>query len=138
MIQRRHYPKLSLIVHTVTGQLEEHEFRAAGIALYGMDPLPRLSLWDLSNASILQFTLNRIEAIQSDIAEKVQGREGGRTAVVAPKDSAFGIVRQYAAMVESFDLPFGHGVFRTIEEACTWLGFDVDQLDDAASRDPDL
>ena len=47
-------------------------------------------------------------------------------------DLAFGAGRQYAALADSHELPFGHEVFRSREEALEWLGFGSDQL--AAAR----
>ena len=34
MIERRLYPEHDLVVHTVTGELEEEELLAVGVALY--------------------------------------------------------------------------------------------------------
>jgi hypothetical protein len=135
VIRRRLYPKQDLIVHTVTGELGEEEFRAAVIALYDMDPPPRLSLWDFSDASVAEFTLNQTRTIQSDLVGKTRGREGGKTAAVAPSDFTFAKGRQYAMLAESFDLTFEHQIFRTVEEACAWLGIDAEQLESAESRD---
>jgi hypothetical protein len=135
VIRRRLYPKLDLIVHTVIGELGEDEFRTAVIALYELDPPPRLSLWDFSGASVLHFTLDRTRAVQSDLVGKTRRREGGKTAAVAPSDFTFAKGRQYAMLAESFNLPFEHRIFRTIAEAWVWLGIDADQLDHTESRD---
>lgn len=136
MIQVRHHPQVDLVVHTVTGQLEEDEFRSAVIALYERDPPARLSLWDLSDASVLEHSLDGIEAAQSDLAAKVRGRTEGKTAVVAPNDFVFARGRQYVALAESFDLPFEHRIFRTLDEACAWLGISADLLETAESGGP--
>ena len=135
MIRRRLYPTQGLVVHTVTGELQEAEFRAAVVALYDLDPPPLLSLWDFSDASVHQYDLNRTQTILADLVGKVSGRKGGRTAAVAPSDHTFASGRQYATLAEGFNLPFEHEVFRSIEEAYAWLGVNVSELDDAASRD---
>ncbi len=135
MIQVRLHPGLDLIIHTVTGALEEDEFRGAVIAMYQLDPPPLLSLWDFSEASVGHFGRDRIHAVQADLVGKVRGREGGRTAAVAPSDLTFASGRQYAALAEGFELPFVHHVSRTRDEALAWLGIEPASLAAAESRE---
>ncbi len=132
MIKRQVYPELDLVLHTVTGKLDENEFLDAAAALYDLDPVPLKSLWDLSGASLSQYNLDRLRDLQARTVGLVHGREGGRTAVVAPKDVDFGVSRQYVALIECAQLPFEHEAFRTVGEALGWLGLDAGCLDASA------
>lgn len=124
MIERRHHGELDLIVHTVTGELDVEDFRRAVEALYEMEPVPQLSLWDLRDATLTQFTAQRILSVQAHLSPRVRGREGGRTAVVVSADLNFGVVRQYLAYSDDLELPFEQNAFRTMEDALSWLGLD--------------
>ncbi|MDH3207864.1 MAG: hypothetical protein OEO79_14765 [Gemmatimonadota bacterium] len=128
MINRKVYSELSLVVHEVVGELSADDFREAGVALYELDPVPPFSLWDLTHASVAEYDIDKIRRLQHEVAGIAKGREGGRTAVVAPTDLTFGIVRQYLALIESAQLPFEHNVFRTKAEAVSWLGLEMDSL----------
>ena len=125
MIQRRYYPDVDLIVHVATGELDVEEFREAAAALYQMDPIPMLSLWDLRDCSLAQMTTERIVSVQSGLSSLVRGRAGGRTAVVVPADLSFGIVRQYLTYSEDLGLPFEQEAFRTMDAALDWLEVDA-------------
>lgn len=124
MIERRHYPELDLVAHSVVGELDPEEFRRAVEALYEMQPVPKLSLWDLRDASLRQVTADRIRSVQARLSSRVRGREGGRTAVVVPTDLDFGVARQYLAYSDDLELPFEQNAFRTMEDAFRWLGVD--------------
>ncbi|MDX1493999.1 MAG: hypothetical protein R3253_08080 [Longimicrobiales bacterium] len=132
MIERRHYPDLDLIVHRVVGELDVEAFRDAGEALYAMEPVPKLSLWDLREASLTQFTVARIRSVQADLGGRVRGREEGRTAVVVAEDFEYGVSRQYTAYSEGLDLPFQQESFRSLDEALEWLGVDKGRLEEGS------
>ena len=51
-----------------------------------------------------------------------------KVAVVAPKDISFGLARMYEAV--SVDAPLEFAVFRTTDEALSWLGMSENLLDD--------
>ena len=53
---------------------------------------------------------------------------GPKVAVVAPKDISFGLARMYEAL--SGDVPFAFAVFRTSDEALSWLGLPESLIDD--------
>ena len=53
---------------------------------------------------------------------------GPKVAVVAPKDISFGLARMYEAL--SGDVPFEFAVFRTSDEALSWLGMSGNLIDD--------
>jgi len=48
-------------------------------------------------------------------------RQGGKTAVVAPKDLVYGLARMFQIMSDTDDFPFETRVFRSYEEAEQWL-----------------
>ena len=130
MIERRYYPDPDLVVHVVTGELDVEAFQGAVEALYEMDPVPMLSLWDLRDASLARFTSDRIVSVQARLSPRVRERAGGRTASVVPADFDFGVARQYLAYSNDLDLPFEQQVFRTMEEALAWLEVDHRQLEE--------
>ena len=135
MIKRQLHPELDLIVHEVVGELTGSALFDAGVALYAMDPVPRYSLWDLTRAHVSDFSLERIRAVQPGLIRSVKGREGGKTAVIAPSDVSFGVMRQYLATAATERLPFQQQVFRTREEAVSWLGLEAALLDPPEARE---
>lgn len=135
MIRRQLYPELDLIVHTVDGPLGLHDFRAATKALYELEPPPRLSFWDLAAADLDDTTIQMSRVAQSGTATAVRGREGGKTAIVAPSDLIYATARQYETIAESLALPFQQRVFRDADEAWAWLGIDRADLDPRDCRE---
>lgn len=128
MITSKLYSDLNLAVHTVDGGIEFDEFVKVGIAIYKLNPPPLLSLWDLSAANFSDIALQKIKAMQLSAVGEVRGREGGKTAIVAPQDITYGTGRQYTMLIEAFNLPFEHRMFRSLSEACDWLDLNQKQL----------
>lgn len=124
MIKRQLHPEWDLVVHEVIGELTGSALHDAGVALYALNPVPRYSLWDLSRASVSGFDLDLIRSVQPRLVRKVTGREGGKTAVIAPSDVTFGVMRQYLAAAGASELPFEQQVFRSRDQALSWLGLE--------------
>lgn len=132
MIRRQHYPELDLIVHIAAGRLEVDDLIDVARSLYEMDPPPLYSLWELADEAAAGLSLQRMREIQSKMLGHVRGRDGGKTAIVAPSDFTFGSARQYVTLADARDLAFDLQVFRTRESALEWLG-----IEESAMRDLD-
>lgn len=128
MIRTRHVPEEGLMVNTVVGELQEDELLEALAGLYAMDPLPTRHIWDLTAMSSSGATLDRMRRVQGRIAALAAGRTGGRAALVAPDDLTFALGRQYSTLAETAGLLFTPRPFRTLEDACAWLGVDPASL----------
>jgi hypothetical protein len=109
-----------ITIHTVSGPTTSHELLDAIRAFYDGKPT-RLSLWDMSEASLAETTTEDIKAVIQGGLPLIRGREGGKTAIVAPEDLAYGLARMYQAFTELEAVPFAHMVFRSKQEALDWL-----------------
>lgn len=128
MILSRLVEGQDLMVHTVGGELRSDELLEALARLYAEESLPSRHIWDLTGLSDSGITLDRMRRVQGRIAALAAGRTGGRAALVAPDDLIFALGRQYSTLAETAGLLFTPRPFRTMEEACAWLGVDPDSL----------
>ena len=99
--------------------------QARPLALSDPDFTPELAqLVDLRFAQATSFPLSHIRAL----AETSAFQRGVKRALVAPTDIEFGLSR----MFEVFNEPQHQlvQVFRSLEDACEWLGVPVDALQD--------
>lgn len=135
MIRSRVYPSINLVIHTPEGELVLDEIIETAGAMYQLDAPPLFSMWDMLNASMSELTLTRLRSFQSAAVPMVRERTGGKTAMVATSENVFATLRQYSALVESFNLPFEHRVFKDFEVAWEWLGIDPLQVGKTAGVD---
>ena len=113
-------PQLDLTTHVVTGPVREEEMYLA-LEGRGEEDQTALVLWDMSEAEVSHVTAGILRRFIKRAAELGKAREGGRTAVVAPNNLAYGLARMSEAFTELVASPFSFKAFRTQPEALTWL-----------------
>lgn len=86
------------------------------------------SLWDLRDAVVTNFPSEGPRQISQVAALYKQQRAGGKTAIVASRDVVYGISRMHQAYMADF--PWELKVFRSIKDACSWLGVDLSAATD--------
>jgi hypothetical protein len=79
-------------------------------------------MWDLSNVSELNFSSEEVRKI-AGFNQRLESlsRINGKTAIVAPQDLIFGIGKMFQSISDYIDVPFIVMIFRTMEEAQSWL-----------------
>ena len=83
----------------------------------GIDFSPtKKNIWDIRNASISSLTLDQLYHIASVFKFVV---EGGKTAIVAPQDINYDILKIFEA--EAADIARDFIVFRQMDDAISWL-----------------
>ena len=83
----------------------------------GIDFFPtKKNIWDIRNASISSLTVDQLYHIASQFAFVM---DGGKTAVVAPQDISYDIMKIFEA--EAIDIPRDFIVFRQMDDAISWL-----------------
>ncbi len=109
-----------LTAFTVEGPLVYADVEQAMKSFYE-GSVSRNVLWDLRNASVEGFTAAEVKQLAASPDRFTEERRGGRTAIVASGDLAFGLSRMFQSFGESKDLPFPIRVFRAKEEALDWI-----------------
>lgn len=112
-----------LTIHEIEGPVSEKEMYLALKEPDDHEPTA-LILWDMSRAEVAHVTPDILRKFAGKAAELGAGREGGRSAVVAPDDLQFGMARMSQVFTEMESAPYDFGVFRTRKEAFEWLGTD--------------
>jgi hypothetical protein len=113
-------PVLDLTIHVVTGPAFEEEMYAA-LEGDGPDDQTTLRLWDMSAAEVSHVTPGILRRFIKRAADLGKSREGGRTAVVARNDLAYGLARMSEAFVDFTSSPYQFRAFRTQADALLWL-----------------
>ena len=88
---------------------------------------PELTLnviWDYSEASLRLLTnvdLRNLVPVGKRYGHRLEERRGGKTAIVAPGDLAYGMMRVSETLSGMSDYTFAIKVFRGMAEADAWL-----------------
>lgn len=120
-IEKRFEPEKSLTIFTVSGAVSADEFSRAIEEFYEKGPVTNKVLFDLTDSFLDQLRSEEILGISRKSRHIPEQRVGGKTAIVAPSDLAFGLARMYEFSSDPADIPFVIKVFRTMEEARKWL-----------------
>jgi hypothetical protein len=115
--------KQSLTVFTAEGPLSVDDIVEAITSFY-KNGRTKDSLWDLRKALLKDYPAEGAQRISQVASVYRQERAGGKTAIVAPRDVVYGISRMHQAYMADF--PWKLEVFRTIDDACGWLGVELD------------
>lgn len=78
-------------------------------------------LWELSQATFNSLNVDDVAQFSAKIAPLVKPRAGGKSAVIAASDLAFGLSRMYQAYRETHQVEVPYMSFRTRQEALDWL-----------------
>ena len=103
-----------------TGPVISGELGDALRQFYADNPT-RLLMWNMSSAQLDEVNAGRLRTFIRQAAQMGTRRSGGRTAIVAPQDLAFGYGRMSEAFMSAEDAPFDFRVFRTEAETRAWL-----------------
>lgn len=120
-IEKRFDEEKSLTVFTVSGEVSADEFSQAIQEFYEKGPVTKKVLFDLTDSILDNLRSEEVLNISRTPRHIPEQRVGGKTAIVAPSDLAFGLARMYEFSSDPADIPFVIKVFRTMEEAKKWL-----------------
>jgi hypothetical protein len=114
------HASLQLTVRTASGTLRADDLIAA-IRSYYAGPVTKLILWDFEKADVEEVTADQLHQLVRVTKELLPVREGGKTALVAPSDLAFGLGRMFDSEQEVSSPKVAHKTFRTQDQALEWL-----------------
>lgn len=120
-IQRYTNLKGGLTTYTVEGSVTSDEIVSTIRNFYEKGPVTRDVLWDVSQADLLGVDADDIRRISQVPLQSPDRRKGGKTAIVAPADLAYGLSRMYQSSSKTQELPFTVKVFRDTDKAKEWL-----------------
>ena len=119
-IQKRVDAKNDLTIYTVTGKVSGNEVQDAIREFYEGNITLKV-LWDQSKSDVSGITSSDVQKIANLQRKHADLRLGGKTAIAAPEEVAFGLSRMYELLTELRELPFETRALRTREEAYEWL-----------------
>jgi|WetSurSiteA1Bulk_404760.scaffolds.fasta_scaffold59407_2 hypothetical protein len=119
-IKIRVEPDKYLSTYFFAGEVTVEQIISAQAEFYSKEPMLFL-LVDFTQADLSVLTSKDLRTILSGAEKNGHVRKGGKTAVVASGNLAFGMARMYEIMAEIQDLPFFVRAFRTQDEALMWL-----------------
>ena len=119
-IQVRVELESDLTVYTVTGQVTANDVINIIKKFYGENVTLNV-LWDLSQSDVSKLSADDVHSIAHTPRKYAEMRKGGKTAIVAPTDIAFGLARMYEFMTEIQNYSFKTQAFRTTQEVYRWL-----------------
>lgn len=114
------HPELDLMERIVIGELSLADVLEE-ITEFFSGPITKRVLWDISQATILLTSPEEIQRVAAAVAQASHRRAGGKSAVVAASDLAFGYSRMYQAYREMHNINMSYMSFRTRQEALDWL-----------------
>ena len=108
----------NLATLVVSDLISVDEMRTALEDFYAQGP-SKLALWDMSQSDFSMLSPDELWVFVRRAAELGKEREGGLTAIVAPA----GFHSAFTRLAETFTkaLPFRLSIFRSREDALTWL-----------------
>jgi hypothetical protein len=117
------HTELDLTEKIVVGELSVADVLEEITRFYS-GPVTKRVLWDISQARIHFAGADEIRRIAAAVAQVSHRRAGGKSAVVAASDLAFGVSRMYQAYREIHNIELSYMSFRTRQEALDWLQSD--------------
>jgi hypothetical protein len=78
-------------------------------------------IWDLSDMDFAKVTSAELAEFVRDFKSLSEKKRGEKTAVVAPEDLSYGMMRVFQVFAEMRALAIQLKVFRTIDEAKKWI-----------------
>jgi hypothetical protein len=113
-------PDSDLTAFTIVGELTAGDARDA-IQKFYEGHVTLNVLWDMSQSDVSKLSAADVHSIVHAPRKCPEMRKGGKTAIVAPTDIAFGLTRMYEFMTETLNYSFKTQAFRTSQEAYRWL-----------------
>lgn len=120
-IERKILNDGELTVFTAQGNVSGEVIRRVIWDFYEQGPVTKNVLWDFTHAEVAELSAEDVTQIAHVPRRSVKLRTGGKTAIVAPSDLAYGLGRMYQTSSQLDGLPFEQQVFREADEAYRWL-----------------
>lgn len=112
----------NLTLVKATGRMTPEDFHQWLVTYYEGD-ITLLTLWDLTEADILEISTDDVKEIARRTRKVASGaRQGGKSALVFNSTSHFGMGRMFETYAELANLPFEFRAFQTFDDAQAWLG----------------
>ena len=121
-ISKQYEASSALTIFTVIGPVTPAELAEAINEFYEGITSKNI-LWDLTRGDFSLISNTDIQDLVKIPKAQYLARKGGKSALVADKDLAYGLARIYKSRTAMDPLPFETKVFRTMEEAHQWLDF---------------
>ena len=121
-VGKKYEASSDLTIFTVIGQVTHGEIKEV-ITYFYEGVTSKNVLWDLKKGKFELISNEEIQDLVNIPKSQYMARKGGKTAIVADKDLAYGMARIYETRTQISTLPFDTKVFRTIEDAYQWLNF---------------
>ena len=113
--------KEDLTIFIVSGKVSADDICTAIKEFYENGPVTRDVLWDVAGVELAEFRTEDIRRISQVPRQFLGMRRGGKTAIIAPTDLAFGLSRMYQSSSETAALPITVKVFKDSSRASQWL-----------------
>ena len=120
-VERKIVSEESLTIYYVRGTVSRGDVVEAIEDFYEKGPVTKNVLWDLSQADLQDIKAHDVQLIANVPRRVLELREGGKTAIVAHEDLAYGLSRMYQVTTGSAELPYELQVFRDIDAARSWI-----------------
>jgi hypothetical protein len=111
---------IDLSIFSCTGQLSADEIMKTVKSIYEGMP-SRNIIWDLAESDVSSITADEVRELARGVKKLAHSREGGKTAIVSPKDISYGIGRMYQIFAEIYSQSAQIEVFRSKLEAERWV-----------------
>jgi len=109
-----------LSIYTCTGELSADEIMKTVKSIYEGTP-SRNIIWDLAESDVSSIKADEVRELARGVKRLAHSREGGKTAIVSPKDISYGIGRMYQIFAEIYVQSSQIEVFRSKLEAERWI-----------------
>ncbi len=120
MIRTHVDSRKQLTTHTLIGKITVEDLFAEIKKFYDTEPTPN-NLWNLLKADVSKIDSFDIKKLAQFPREYVPSRVGGKTALVSSHDLAYGLSRMYKMYAEIAGQNAEIQIFRSLEDAQTWL-----------------
>ena len=115
----------NLTLNNCSGTVTVEEIRQRIDEFYNYKPTRNI-IWDLSEATVPGVSKQDIEDLVWYAKQRSHSRTGAKTAIVTSDDLLFGMSRMYQVFSESAEQEAAVQVFRTQQEALSWIDGDID------------
>ena len=120
-IETKKSEKHDLTLYTIKGEVNGDEI-IEKIRQELTEKHTSLIIWDFSGVEQVDLPIEKMYQILTIGKKLSEIRKFGKTAIVVPQDLGFGLGRMYEAYSEIEVFPTENRAFRTMEQACEWLG----------------
>jgi len=112
-----------LTVFIAHGEIDIQVLKQNVLQYYTHQPTKNV-IWDMTQGRLTITKSSELREVVSIAKQHSQNRKEGRTAIVSPDDTGFGLGRMYGSFAEIEGLPYEYGVFRDMQSAAKWIGID--------------